>query len=120
MAGMRGDRHHGRQVERQHGGPFRLRGRATGILANVFLIALFALQASHPEVGTHLGSANDLLGSLGTAFMIPVAMSGWLPDRRLSWMSWPQRILFGAVLAAITMLGTPYWFLLLGRHLGES
>lgn len=174
----------------------------------MFLIASFARQAFHPEVGISLGPANDLLGSLGTAFMIPVAMSGWLPDRRLSritqgmgvsamvvlvvggpllvlgvlafevqapiamgawplpclwlllinrwsrqsgalrpgvarlgeflgagmlargavvglglllpWMSWPQLILCGAILAAITMLGTPFWFLLLGRHLGES
>lgn len=144
----RDDRHHGRQVERQDGGPFRLRGRARGILANVFLIAFFALQASHPEVGISLGSANDLLGSLGTAFMIPVTLSEWLPDRSLRritrvmgvsamvvlvvggpllvlglllpWMSWPQLILFGAILAAITMLGTPFWFLLLGRHLGET
>ena len=185
---------------------------ATGILANVFLIAFFALRASHPEVGTYLGSANDLVGSLGAAFMIPVTLtlSGWLPDGRLSlitqamgvsamavlvvggpllvlgvlafevqapiamgawtllclwlllinrwsrqsgafrpsvarlgeflgagmlaggavvglglllpWMSWPQLILFGAgaVLTAITMLGTPFWFLLLGRQPGES
>jgi hypothetical protein len=59
---------------------------ATGILANLFLIAFFALQASHPEDGTSLGSANDLLGSLASAFMIPVtlALSAWLPDRRLS------------------------------------
>src|SRR5215204_3414410 len=58
---------------------------ATGILANLFLIAFYALQASHPEDGTSLGSANDLVGSLGNAFMIPVALalSAWLPDRRL-------------------------------------
>jgi hypothetical protein len=58
----------------------------TGILANLFLIAFFALQASHPEDGTSLGSANDLVGSLASAFMIPVALalSAWLPDRRLS------------------------------------
>ena len=58
---------------------------ATGILANFFLIAFFALQAGNPESGTSLGSANDLVGSLGTALMIPVALalSTWLPDRRL-------------------------------------
>ena len=57
---------------------------ATGILANLFLIGFFALQASHPEDGTSLGTANDLVGSLGTAFMIPVALalSARLPDRR--------------------------------------
>lgn len=57
---------------------------ATGILANMFLIGFYALQASHPEDGTSLGTANDLVGSLGTAFMIPVALalSARLPDRR--------------------------------------
>jgi hypothetical protein len=185
---------------------------ATGILANLFLIAFYALQASHPEDGTSLGSANDLVGSLGAAFMIPVALalSAWLPDRRLSWitklvglsamavltvggpllvlgvvafnvqapimvaawmvlclwllvinrwlrlsaalgprvarlgeflgagtlaggavvglgfllpwMSWPQLVVFGVggVLGVVGMLGTPVWFLLLGRHLVAS
>jgi hypothetical protein len=61
---------------------------AAGILANLFLIAFYALQASHPEDGTSLGSANDLVGSLGSAFMIPVALAlgAWLPDRRLMWI----------------------------------
>ena len=175
---------------------FAFAAGATGILANLFLVAFFALQASHPEDGTSLGAANDLVGSLAVAFMIPVALSGWLPDRRfgrivrmlglaamavlvaggpvlvlgvltddsvsvlyqqmvaivgclpspggpargipgaemlaggavvglgllLPWMSVPQLILFGSggVLAAITMFGIPFWFLLLGRHLGES
>jgi hypothetical protein len=185
---------------------------ATGLLANLFLIAFYALQASHPEDGTYLGSANDLVGSLGAAFMIPIALalSGWLPDRRLSritkllglsamavltvggpllvlgvvtfnvqapimvaawmvlclwlflvnrwlrlsavlrprvtrlgeflgagtlaggavvglgfllpWMSWPQLVVFGVggLLGVIGMLGTPVWFVLLGRHLAMS
>ena len=185
---------------------------ATGILANLFLIAFYALQASQPENGTWLGSANDLVGSGSTALMIPVALelSTWLPDRRrawitrvvglsamavlvvggpllvfgvlafevqapiavgagmflflwmllinrwlrlsgalpsrmarfgevmgalvlvagavaglgflLPWMSWPQLVLFGAggVLAASGMIGTPFWFLFLGRHLARS
>lgn len=186
---------------------------ATGILANFFLIAFFALQAGNPEGGTSLGSANDLVGSLGTALMIPVALalSTWLPDRRLGriarvlglsamavltvggpllvlgvlafevqapiavaawmvlslwlllinrwsrlsgillprlarlgeflgagtqaggaavglglllpWMSArPQLALFsvGGVFTAVGMLGTPFWFLLLGRHFGRS
>ncbi len=182
----------------------------TGILANLLLIAFFALQAGNPEGGTFLGSANDLVGSLGTALMMPVALAlgASLPDRRLGrisrivglsamavltvggpllvlgvlsfeaqapvalgawavlslwmfltsrwlrlsgtlpsrvarlgeilgslvlaagavaglalllpWMSGPQMVLFGAAgsLAAIGMLGMPFWFLLLGRHLG--
>jgi hypothetical protein len=186
---------------------------ATGILANFFLIAFFGLQAGNPESGTSLGSANDLVGSLGTALMVPVtlALSAWLPDRRLGrivqvlglpamvvltvggpllvlgvlafeaqapiavaawvvlslwlllinrwsrlsgillprlarlgeflgagtlaggaavglglllpWMSVrPQLALFsvGGVFTAIGMLGTPFWFLLLSRHLGRS
>ena len=202
-----------REAWRQDGCRFRLRGRATGILANFFLIAFFALQAGNPESGTSLGSANDLVGSLGTALMVPVALalSAWLPDRRLGriaqvlglsamavltvggpllvlgvlafevqapvavaawmvlslwlllinrwlrlsgillprlarlgeflgagtlaggaavglglllpWMSArPQLALFsvGGVFTAIGMLGTPFWFLLLGRHLGRS
>ena len=184
----------------------------TGILANLFLIGFYALQVGRPENGTWLGSANDLVGSLGTAFMIPVALalSAWLPERLacriiqvlglsamtilvvggpllvlgvlefevqapimigawvvlslwlflvnrwlrssgalpprtarfgellgalvlaagavagagllLPWMSLPQLILFstGGVLAMIGMLGIPFWFLLLGRHLGRS
>jgi hypothetical protein len=58
---------------------------ATGILANLFLIALYvllALQAGRPEAQTPLGpafdlagSASDLVGSLSTAFVIPVALA---------------------------------------------
>ncbi len=67
---------------------------ATGILANLFLIALYVLlglQSVRPEGQTTLGSASDLagsasdlLGSLATAFMIPVALflGGRLPRRR--------------------------------------
>jgi hypothetical protein len=67
---------------------------ATGILANLFLMVLYiqlGLQAGRPEDGTLLGpigelagSASDLLGSLSTAFMIPVALflGGPLPRRR--------------------------------------
>ncbi len=56
----------------------------TGILANLFLIAFFALQAARPEDGPSLGTANDLVGSLATAFMIPVALvlAARLPRRR--------------------------------------
>jgi len=67
---------------------------ATGILANLFLIVMYVLlglQAGRPEAQTLLGSAfhvagaaSDLLGSLATAFMIPVALflGGCLPRRR--------------------------------------
>ena len=50
----------------------------TGILANLLLIAFFAVRVAP------LGTANDLVGALGTAFMIPVALALGvsLPDRR--------------------------------------
>ncbi len=66
----------------------------TGILANLFLIAMFVvlgLQAGGPEAQTSLGPAgelsgpaSDLLGSLSVACMIPVALAlgGRLPRRR--------------------------------------
>ncbi len=75
------------------------------MLANLFLIAFYALQASHPENGTWLGSANDLVGSLGTAFMIPVALalSAWLPDRRLSRIT----LLVGLPAPAVLTVGGP-------------
>ena len=78
---------------------------AIGMLANLFLIAFYALQASHPENGTWLGSANDLVGSLGTAFMIPVALalSAWLPGRRLSRIT----LLVGLPAPAVLTVGGP-------------
>jgi hypothetical protein len=66
----------------------------TGILANLCLIAMYALlglQGGKPEDITSLGSvfhaagaASDVLGSLSTAFMIPVALflGKRLPQRR--------------------------------------
>jgi hypothetical protein len=55
----------------------------TGILANLFLIALYALQGSRPVEAATFGTANDLVGSLVNVFMIPVAvaLSAWLPER---------------------------------------
>src|SRR5215213_6382942 len=67
---------------------------ATGILANLCLVALYVLlghQGGSPEGGTLLGSAfhvagsaSDLLGSLAAALMIPVALAlgGRLTRRR--------------------------------------
>ena len=60
---------------------------ATGILANLLLIALYVrlgLQAGRPEAQSLLGPASDLAGSLATAFMISVALAlaGRLPRRR--------------------------------------
>lgn len=56
---------------------------AAGILANALLIAFYAFQFGRPEGGMSFGAANDLVGSLATAFMIPVALAlaGRLPRR---------------------------------------
>ena len=181
----------------------------SGIVANALLIALYVFQVGRSEGGIPLGPANDLVGSLSTALMIPaaLALSGRLPRRRvvrvvravgvaamvvltvggpllvlgassfevqapimlaawmvlcvwlllvnrqarlssalpprtarfgefagtgplvggaivgagflLPWMSWGQLALFvvGGFFGFIGFLGTPVWFLLLGRHL---
>ena len=81
----------------------------TGILAILFLIAFYALQGSHPEEGTSLGSANDLVGSLGAAFMAPVVLglSAWLPDRRLRRIT----LVLGLSALAVLTVGGPLLFL---------
>jgi len=84
---------------------------ATGILANAFLIAFYALLATHLQiVDTILGSASDLVGSLATAFMIPVALAlGWrLPRRRLA------RLMQASGLTAMALLSVSGPLLVLG------
>lgn len=92
----------------------------TGIFANLFLIALYVLlglQGGSPEDGTLLGSAfhvagsaSDLLGSLATAFMIPVALflGGRLPRRRTA------RLAQAAGLTAMVLLSIGGPLLVLG------
>jgi hypothetical protein len=93
---------------------------ATGILANLFLIALYVLlglQAGRPEAQTPLGSAFDLAGSASdlvrsqsTAFMIPVALvlAGRLPQRRSA------RLTQAAALMAMALLTVGGPLLVLG------
>ena len=83
---------------------------AAGTLANLFLIGFYALQASHPDDGSWLGSANDLVGSLGSALMIPVALAlgARLPERRAA------RLTQAAGLAAMLVLAVGGPLLLLG------
>ena len=94
---------------------------ATGILANLFLIALYVaigLQAGGPKaqtpslgpVGELSGSASDLVGSLSAAFMIPVALAlgGRLPQRR------GARLMQAAGLAAMALLAIGGPLLVLG------
>jgi hypothetical protein len=45
-----------------------------GLLANVLLVAFYALELGRePVLPVSFGSLNDLVGSVGTAVMIPVA-----------------------------------------------
>ena len=93
---------------------------ATGILANLFLVALYVvlgLQAGGPEAQSSLGpagelsgSASDLVGSLSAAFMIPVALAlgGRLPQRRAA------RFTQAAGLAAMALLTVGGPLLVLG------
>src|SRR5690349_17288819 len=47
----------------------------TGTAANLLLIAFFAVQFGEPEQRVSFGSANDVVGSLASALMIPVAVA---------------------------------------------
>ena len=82
----------------------------TGILANLLLVAFLALQLGRPEDGVSLGTVNDLVGSLATAFMIPVvlALSARLPRR------WTTRLAQAAGLAAMALLTVGGPLLVLG------
>jgi hypothetical protein len=87
----------------------------TGILANLFLIAVYivlGLQAGGPEAQTSLGpagdlsgSASDLVGSLSVAFMSPVALvlGGRLPRRRAARLTQAA----GLTAMALLTLGGP-------------
>lgn len=46
-----------------------------GLAANLLLIGFYAFQVGRPEQGDSLGQANDLVGSVGSALMIPVAVA---------------------------------------------
>jgi hypothetical protein len=92
----------------------------TGILANLSLIAMYVLlgmQAGNPKDYTWLGSAfhltgsaSDLLGSLSTALMIPVALflGKRLPRRR------PVRFVQASGVAAMALLSVGGPLLVLG------
>jgi hypothetical protein len=68
-------------------------------------------------LGLRLARFGEFLGT-GTLAGGAVVGLGFL----LPWMSWPQLVVFGAggLLGVVGMLGTPVWFLLLGRHLASS
>ena len=88
---------------------------AAGILANLFLVVLYVrlgLQAWRPGMQTLLGPvgelsgpADDLVGSLAMAFMIPVALflAGRLPRRRAA----PFTQAAGLTAMAVRTVGGP-------------
>jgi hypothetical protein len=88
---------------------------AAGILANLFLVAMYVLlglQAGGPEAQSSpgpvvglSGSASDLVGSLSAAFMIPVALvlGGRLPQRRAARLTQAA----GLVAMALLTVGGP-------------
>lgn len=78
---------------------------AAGILANALLLAFFAFQFGRPEGGISFGTANDLVGSLATALMIPAAfaLSSRLPRRRSIRIVWAV----GAAAMAVLTVGGP-------------
>ncbi len=102
------------------GALFAYAAGSSGILANLCLVALYVLlglQGGSPEGGTLLGSAfhvagsaSDLLGSLATAFMIPVALflGKRLPRRR------PARLTQAAGLTGMVLLTVGGPLLVLG------
>jgi hypothetical protein len=84
---------------------------ATAILANAFLIAFYALLPTNLQLDDILGSASDLVGSLATAFIIPVALylGERLPHRRHS-----ARLTQAAGLTAMALLSVGGPLLVLG------
>jgi hypothetical protein len=68
-------------------------------------------------LGPRVTRLGEFLGAGTLAGGVVVGLGLLLP-----WMSWAQLVVFGVggFLGVIGMLGTPFWFLLLGRHLGTS
>ena len=63
--------------------PWARAAGATGMAANALLVAFYAVEVGRrPPLRVSLGSANDLVGSVGTALMIPVALAV-SPSRRV-------------------------------------
>lgn len=102
--------HAARRLSARRTALFAYAAGTTAVLANLLLVAFYAIQASHPEDGTSLGSASDLVGSLSTAFMIPVALvlAGRLSGRRFA------RITRGIGVSAMAVLTVGGPLLVLG------
>ena len=78
--------------------PWARAAGVTGHAANVLLAAFFAVEAGRRRVlPVSLGSANDVVGSIGTAFMVPVVLAV-SPNR------WTRRLGLGAT-GVLTVAG---------------
>ncbi|WP_369253169.1 hypothetical protein [Geodermatophilus amargosae] len=56
--------------------PWARAAGVTGMAANVLLVAFYAVEAGRTRVlPVSLGSANDVVGSVGTALMVPVVLA---------------------------------------------
>jgi hypothetical protein len=56
--------------------PWARAAGVTGMAANALLVAFYAVEVGRrPPLRFSLGSANDLVGSIGTALMVPVALA---------------------------------------------
>jgi hypothetical protein len=112
------------------------------MLANLLLIAFYTVQVGHPERGSWLGSANDLIGSVGSGLMVAVALglTGVLPKRptvRIAHMAGTTAMVLLTIMGPLLVAGVlafeiqspialacflvlAYWLVLVNRGLRES
>lgn len=107
----------------------------TGLVANGLLVAFYALEVGRAPVGpVSLGTLNDLVGSAGTALMIPVALA--FGPRRVRWLGLAAMgvltvagplLVVGAVPFSVQMpialagfMALAAWMLLTSRHAGSG
>jgi hypothetical protein len=73
-------------VDLRRARPWARAAGVTGIAANALLIAFYAVEAGRTRVlPVSLGSANDVVGSVGTALMVPVVLAV-SPGRWTRWL----------------------------------
>jgi hypothetical protein len=63
-------------MDMRRAAPWARAAGVTGVAANVLLVAFYAVEAGRRRVlPVSLGSANDIVGSVSTALMMPVALA---------------------------------------------
>jgi hypothetical protein len=85
-------------------------------LLSLWLFLVNRWLRSSRDLPTRVAWFGELMGTLVLAAGAVAGLGLLLP-----WMSWEQLVVFGVggVLAVVGMLGTPIWFLLLGRHVAR-